>query len=65
MVAGVGGGNYIYFWKFKGLSDEWINSITTSDYSITPELSYYGTKTRVKFGGTCLKLDKATYNHGK
>ena len=21
-VAGVGGGNYIYFWKYKGLSDD-------------------------------------------
>ena len=31
---------------------------------INPELSYYGTKTRVKFRGSCLKQDKATYNHG-
>ena len=37
-VAGVGSGNYIYFWKSKGLSDERINSIITSNYSITPEL---------------------------
>ena len=62
-VAGVGSGNYIYFWKSKGLSDEKINSITASNYSITPELSYYGTKARVKFSGSCLKQDKATYNH--
>ena len=26
--------------------------------------NYYGTKTRVKFSGSCLKQDKATYNHG-
>ena len=64
-VAGVGSGNYIYFWKSKGLSDEKISSITTSNYSITPELSYYGTKVRVKFSGSCLKQDKPTYNHGK
>ena len=38
-IAGVSGGNYIYFWKFKGLSDDRINSITASNYSITPELS--------------------------
>ena len=31
---------------------------------LTPELSYYGTKTRVEFNGSCLKQDKATYNHG-
>ena len=27
-------------------------------------LSHYGTKTRVKFNGSCLKQDKATYSHG-
>ena len=52
-VAGVGSGKYIYFWKYKGFSDEMINSKTASNYSITPELSYYGTKTRVKFSGSC------------
>ena len=28
--------------KSNGLSDERINSATTYNYSITPELSYYG-----------------------
>ena len=40
-IAGVGSGNYIYFWKSKGLPDKKINSIATSDYSTTPELSHY------------------------
>ena len=44
--------------------DERVNSITTSNCSITPELSHYGTKVRVKFSGSCLKHDKVTYNHG-
>ena len=48
----------------KGLSDERINSITAFNYNVTPYLSYYGTKTRVKFSGSCLKQDKATYNNG-
>ena len=52
-VVGVGTGNYIYFWKSKGLSDERINSITASNYSITPELSYYGSKIRVKLNRSC------------
>ena len=39
-------------------------AITVSNYSITPELSFYGTKTRVEFNGSCLKQDKATYNQG-
>ena len=41
-----------------------INSITASNYSINPKLSYYGSKIRVKFNGSCLKQDKATYSHG-
>ena len=63
-IAGVGSGNYIYFLKSRGVSNEKINSNTASNHSITPELSYYGTKTRVFFDGSCLKQDKATYNHG-
>ena len=63
-VAGVGTGNYIYIWKSKGFSDERINSITAYNYNVTPELSYYGAKARVKFSGSCLKQGKATYNCG-
>ena len=33
-VAGVGTGNYIYFWKSKGLSDENITAPTTNYYSL-------------------------------
>ena len=38
-IAGVGNGNYIYYWKSKGLFDERTNYIKTSDYGITPLLS--------------------------
>ena len=64
-TAGVDSGNYVYFWKSKGLSDERLDSITASDYKITPELSFYGTKTRVEFNGSWLKQDQFTYNYGK
>ena len=64
-TAGAGNGNYIYYWKSKGLSDVRINSITTPNHSITPNVDYYGTKTRVEFNGSCLKQDKVTFNHGK
>ena len=63
-ITGVGTGNYIYVWKSKGLSDERLDSITASNYKITPELSFYGAKTRVEFNGSCLKQDKVTLNHG-
>ena len=54
-IAAVGSGNYIYFWKSKGLPDERLDSITVSNYKITPELSFYGTKTIIEFNGSCLK----------
>ena len=47
--------DYISSWKSKGLSAETIKPPTTSDNSLTPAVSYYGTKTRVKFTGSCLK----------
>ena len=47
--------DYISSWKSKGLSAESIKPPRTSDNSLTPALSYYGTKTRVKFTGSCLK----------
>ena len=47
------------------LSDETIKSPTTSDNSLTPALSFYGFKPRVKFTGRCLKQDKITYTLGK
>ena len=54
-IIGVGNGEYVYFWKSKGLSNERNDSITASNYSFTPELTYYGNKVRVKFKGSCLK----------
>ena len=64
-IAGVGTGNYIHYWQSKGLSDEKINYIKTANHSITPNLDYYDTKTRLEFNGRCLKRDSAIFNHGK
>ena len=64
-VSGVDTGNYIYFWKSKGLSDENTTAPTTSNYSLNPQLSYLGTKTRLEFKGSSLNQDKVTYDHGK
>ena len=65
MIAGVGSGSYIYYWKSRRLSDKRINSVKASNHSSTPNLHYYGTKTRVEFNGSCLKEDSVTFNHGK
>ena len=52
MIAGVGSGSYIYYWKSRRLSDKRINSVKASNHSNTPNLHYYGTKTRVEFNGS-------------
>ena len=64
-VSDVGAGNYIYFWKSKGLSDENITTSDTSDYNLNPQLDFFGTDGKVEFNGSCLKQDKITCDHGK
>ena len=50
--------DYISWWKSKGLSNESIKPLTTSDNTLNPALNYYGTKIQVKFTGSCLKQSK-------
>ena len=57
--------DYVSSWKSKGLSAKSNKPPTTSDNSLTPVLNYYGTKTRVKFNGSCLQQPKLSYTHGK
>ena len=57
--------NYISSWKSKGLSNESFKPPTTSDNSLTPQLSYYHYNIRVKFTGSSLKQSKITYTHKK
>ena len=47
------------------MSNESIKPPTTSNYSLNPRLSYYGTKIRVQFTGSCLKQPKFTFTHKK
>ena len=55
--------DFVSAWKSKGLSAESIKLPTTSDNSLTPQLNCYGTKTRVKFNGSCLQQSKISYTH--
>ena len=60
--------NYVLSWKSKGLSDENIKPLSTSDNSLTPSINYISNtdKIRVKSTGGCLKQsNKLTYTHGK
>ena len=62
MLVGV---DYVLSWQFKGISNESIKPPTTTNNSLTPELNYYGTKTRVKFSRSCLKQSVHIYTHKK
>ena len=50
-------------WKSKGLSNEIIKPLSTSDNRLARELSYTGYKTRVKFAGSSLKQGELTFTH--
>ena len=56
--------DYVSSWNANGLSAETIKPPSTSDNSLTPGVSYYGTKPRVKCTGSCLKQLKISYTHG-
>ena len=47
--------DHILSWKSKGLSDENIKPLSTSNNILNLSLTYVGTKTRVEFKGSCLK----------
>ena len=57
--------DYVSSWKSKGLFTETIKPPATYGNSLTPAVSYYGTRTRVKFNGSCLKQPNVSYTHGK
>ena len=57
--------DYVSSWRSKGFSAETIKPPTTSDNSLTAAVSYYGTKTSVKYAGSSLTQLKISYTHGK
>ena len=57
--------DYVLSWQPKGLSNESIKPRTTSDNSLTSELNYYGTKTKINFTRSCLKQASHILTHKK
>ena len=47
--------DYVLSWQSKGLSNKSIKPPTTTVNSLTPELNYYSTKTKIKSTGSCLR----------
>ena len=56
--------DYVLSWQSKGISNESIKP-PTSNYNLNPKLSYYDTKIRVQFTGSCLKQPNFTFTHKK
>ena len=54
----MGSTKYISSWKSKGLSNETIKPIATSDNIVTPLIDYYTNKIRVKYNGGYFKTTK-------
>ena len=57
--------DYVLSWQSKGLSNESIKPSTTTSNSLTSELNYYGTKTKIKRTGSCLKQSSHILTHKK
>ena len=65
-LSSVGGViDHVLSWQSKGISNESIKPPKTINNSLTPELNYYGTKTRVKFTRSYLKQSDHIYTHKK
>ena len=60
-----GAADYVLSWESKGLSNESIKPPTTTNSSLTLELNHYGTKTKIKFTGSCLKQTSHILTHKK
>ena len=50
-------------WKSKGLYDESINPLSTSDDSLALPLNYINARPRVKVDEICLRQDKVKFVH--
>ena len=56
---------WITKWTSKGLSNESLEVVSTSNNTLTPSINYYGEKVRLKFNGSALQQKVVTYNHKK
>ena len=54
--------NWITKWKLKGLSNESLEVVSTSDNTLTPSVNFYGDKARLRFTGSVLKQKAVIYS---
>ena len=57
--------NWITKWKSKGLSNENLEVVSSSDNTLTPSSNYYREKVRLRFAESVLQQKLVTYNHRK
>ena len=62
-VAGVT--DYVLSWQSKGISNEIIKPFAISNNSLSPRLSYYGTKISLHFTKSSLKQSSHIFTHEK
>ena len=58
-IDGVGIGDYIYYLKSKGLSDENITAPSAPNKFLNPSLEYLCVKLILRFSGCCFKAKLA------
>ena len=63
--SAVGVIDHVLSWQSRGIANENIKPLTTSNNSFNPRLSYNDTKIKVQFTGSCLKQPKFTFTHKK
>ena len=67
-LSGVGSGSYIFTFIFANLKHPLVKILQLLVQVISNSIQnyvFFGTKTRIKFNGSCLKQGKITYNHEK
>ena len=56
---------WITKWKSKGLSNESLEIVSTSNNTLTPAINYFGDKVRLIFTWSVLQQKRVTYSHKK
>ena len=56
--------NIVLSWKSKGLPDESIKALTTLNLTLDLSVDFAGSKSRVRFGGDCIKQKRIKFNNG-
>ena len=57
--------SWITEWQSKGLSNEILKVVSTTNNTLTPSVTFYRGKVRLRFTGSVLQQKALTYSHKK